>query len=115
MFWTEEVENELGRWEEEKQTLAEVQSRTDLPWPPLTSTDLHSHVQIKSKLEQAHSQTSKPARVADKCLRLREERIGQDKVVDLVEESLMMELNNVKIWQMRIKTAIEQVSGPTRL
>ena len=31
MFWTEEVENELGRWEEEKQTLAEVQSRTDLP------------------------------------------------------------------------------------
>ena len=24
MFWTEEVENELGRWEEEKRTLAEV-------------------------------------------------------------------------------------------
>ena len=24
MFWTEEVENELGRWEEEKQTLSEV-------------------------------------------------------------------------------------------
>ena len=116
MFWTEEVENELGRWEEEKQTLAEVNSRAD--WPALTCTDLQLtctdlHVQIKSKLEQAHSQTSKPARVADKCLRLREERIGQDKVVDLVEESLMMELNNVKIWQMRIKTAIEQVSGPS--
>ena len=27
MFWTEEVENELGRWEEEKQTLAEVETR----------------------------------------------------------------------------------------
>ena len=25
MFWTEEVENELGRWEEEKQTLSEVE------------------------------------------------------------------------------------------
>ena len=49
--------------------------------------------------------------MADKCLRLREERIGQDKVVDLVEESLMTELNNVKIWQMRIKTAIEQVGS----
>ena len=65
--------------------------------------------QIKSKLEQAHSQTSKPSRVADKCLRLREERIGQDKIADLVEESLVTELNNVKIWQMRIKTAIEQI------
>ena len=52
--------------------------------------------------------------MADKCLRLREERIGQDKVVDLVEESLMTELNNVKMWQMRIKTAIEQVSDPIR-
>ena len=30
MFWTEEVENELGRWEEEKRTLSEVQSLTDL-------------------------------------------------------------------------------------
>ena len=68
-----------------------------------------SPVQIKSKLEQAHSQTSKPARLADKCIRLREERIGQDKVTDLVEESLVMELSNVKVWQMRIKTAIEQV------
>ena len=29
MFWTEEVENELGRWEEEKHTLAEVNSRAD--------------------------------------------------------------------------------------
>ena len=35
LFWTEEVENELGRWEEEKKTLSE----------------------IKSKLEQAHSQS----------------------------------------------------------
>ena len=75
----------------------------------MTSTE--HDVQIKSKLAQAHSQTSKPSRVADKCLRLREERIGQDKVVDLVEESLMTELNNVKIWQMRIKTAIEQVGS----
>lgn len=24
MFWTEEVENELGRWEEEKRSLSEV-------------------------------------------------------------------------------------------
>ena len=68
-----------------------------------------SPLQVKSKLEQAHSQTSKPARLADKCIRLREERIGQDKVTDLVEESLVMELSNVKVWQMRIKTAIEQV------
>ena len=37
MFWTEEVENELGRWEEEKQTLAEVETRGRAEsWPPLT-------------------------------------------------------------------------------
>ena len=47
--------------------------------------------------------------MADKCLRLREDRIGEDKVVDLVEESLIRELENVKMWQMRFKTAIEQV------
>ena len=54
-------------------------------------------------------QTSKPSKVADKCLRLREDRIGEDKVVDLVEESLIRELENVKMWQIRFKTAIEQV------
>ena len=57
----------------------------------------------------AHGQTGRPARVADKCLRLREGRIGEDKVLDTVEESLMMEMENVRLWQMRLKTAIEQV------
>lgn len=46
----------------------------------------------------------------DKCLRLREDRIGEDKVVDIVEESLVKELENVKMWQMRFKTAIDQIS-----
>ena len=46
----------------------------------------------------------------DKCLRLREDRIGEDKVVDIVEESLVRELENVKKWQMRFKTAIDQIS-----
>ena len=36
-------------------------------------------------------------------------RIGDDKVVDFVEESLVEELDNVKMWQRRIQTAIEQV------
>ena len=36
MFWTEEVENELGRWEEEKQTLSEVETRESRE---LSSTD----------------------------------------------------------------------------
>ena len=57
----------------------------------------------------AHGQTGRPARVADKCIRLREGRIGDDKVLDTVEESLMMEMENVRLWQMRLKTAIEQV------
>ena len=47
--------------------------------------------------------------MADKCIRLREGRIGEDKVLDTVEESLMMEMENVRLWQMRLKTAIEQV------
>ena len=57
----------------------------------------------------AHGQTGRPARVADKCIRLREGRIGEDKVLDTVEESLMMEMENMRLWQMRLKTAIEQV------
>ena len=57
----------------------------------------------------AHRQTGRPARVADKCIRLREGRIGDDKVLDTVEESLMMEMENVRLWQMWLKTAIEQV------
>merc|ERR1719270_1950313 len=87
VFWTEEVESEIIRWNDEKDKLAE----------------------IKTKLDHALGQTSKPSKVADKCLRLREDRIGEDKVVDLVEESLIRELENVKMWQMRFKTAIEQV------
>ena len=47
--------------------------------------------------------------MADKCIRLREGRIGEDKVLDTVEESLMMEMENVRLWQMKLKTAIEQV------
>ena len=43
-------------------------------------------------------------------MRLRENRIGEDKVVDIVEESLVKELENVKMWQMRFKTAIEQIT-----
>ena len=43
-------------------------------------------------------------------MRLREDRIGEDKVVDIVEESLVRELENVKMWQMRFKTAIDQIS-----
>lgn len=30
-------------------------------------------------------------------------------MVDFVEESLVEELNNVKMWQRRIQTAIDQV------
>ena len=36
-------------------------------------------------------------------------RIGEDRVVDFVEESLVEELNNVKMWQRKIQTALEQV------
>ena len=57
----------------------------------------------------AHGQTGRPARVADKCIRLREGRIGEEKVLDTLEESLIMEMENVRLWQMRLKTAIEQV------
>ena len=72
-------------------------------------------LQVKSKLDNAFSQTSKPSKVADKCLRLRENRIGEDKVVDFVEESLVKELENVKMWQIRIKTALEQVQYQVQL
>ena len=64
---------------------------------------------MRNCLVHAHGQTGRPARVADKCIRLREGRIGDDKVLDTVEESLMMEMENVRLWQMRLKTTIEQV------
>merc|ERR1719410_2458637 len=87
LFWTEEVESELNRWEDEKFKLAE----------------------LYNILVHAHGQTARPIRVADKCLRIREGRIGDDKVLDSVEESLIMEMENVKLWQMRMKSAIEQI------
>ena len=87
MFWTEEVESEIIRWSEEQRSLADV----------------------KSKLEDFFSQTTKPSKVSDKCLRLRENRIGEDRVADIVEESLIKELENIKLWQTRLKTAIEQI------
>ena len=68
--------------------------------------------------------------MADRGLRLREGRIGPDlvsfrlsssliflnnatfaKVRDKVEESLVKEGDNVRLWQMRIKTAMEQVDA----
>ena len=73
-------------------------------------------------------QTGAPALLADRGLRLREGRIGPDlvsfrlsssliflnnetfaKVRDKVEESLVKEGDNVRLWQLRIKTALEQV------
>ena len=39
----------------------------------------------------------------------RENRIGSDKVLDQVEENLIMELENIRLWQFRFKMAIEQV------
>ena len=36
-------------------------------------------------------------------------RIGEDKVPDFVESSLVQELECVKLWQRRIQAAIEQV------
>ena len=73
-------------------------------------------------------QTGGPALLADRGLRLREGRIGPDlvssrlsssliflnsemfaKVRDKVEESLVKEGDNVRLWQLRIKTAMEQV------
>ena len=35
------------------------------------------------------------------------------KVEDFVEDSLRRELDNVKLWQLRIKTALEQVPKNT--
>jgi len=87
LFWTEEVEAELNRWDDEKFKLAE----------------------LRNCLVHAHGQTGRPARVADKCIRLREGRIGEDKVLDTVEENLILEMENVRLWQMRLKTAIEQI------
>ena len=49
------METELVRWEEERDRLEEVRTR----------------------LVATHGQTGKPARVADKCLRVREERVGR--------------------------------------
>ena len=43
------------------------------------------------------------------CYFFRESRIGSDKVLDQVEENLIMELENIRLWQFRFKMAIEQV------
>ncbi|XP_023335756.1 tektin-3 [Eurytemora carolleeae] len=87
IFWSEEVENEVIAWEEEKLKLSE----------------------IRSNLEHAHSQTCRPARLADKCIRNRENRIGADQVLDEVEQKLILEIENIRLWQIRIKIALDQV------
>ena len=102
LFWTEEVESELNRWDDEKFKLEEVIAK-------LMFQLFQRLLQLKNCLVHAHGQTSRPSRVADKCMRLREARIGEDRVLDTVEESLIREMENVRLWQMRLKTAIEQV------
>ena len=68
VFWTEEVENEILRWADEKNKLAEVIMSYG------KTISYHNGFKVKSKLENMLSQTTKPSKVADKCLRLREER-----------------------------------------
>ena len=63
------MENEILRWADEKNKLAEVNKMFCH-----VSTSYHIMLKVKSKLENMLSQTTKPSKVADKCLRLREER-----------------------------------------
>ena len=39
----------------------------------------------------------------------RENRLGADKVLDDTEENLIIEIENIRLWQIRIKMAVQQV------
>lgn len=87
VFWSEEVEGEVVAWEEEKHKLSE----------------------LRHALIHANSQTSQPARLADRCIRQRASRIGPDQVLDEVEENLILEMENIRLWQHRFNMAVHQM------
>lgn len=86
-FWRNELTIELEKCVAEYSLLADIKRRT-----------------IK-----AYDDLDAPLKIAEECLYFRENRQGIDKVHDIVEKSLLNEVQNLKSAQNRLKNCLDQV------
>lgn len=64
---------------------------------------------IKRKATKALEDLDPPLRIAQECLYFRENRQGIDKVHDVVEKSLLTEVQNLKASQEKLKICLDKV------
>lgn len=86
-FWRNELSIELEKVISEYSLLADMKRRTT----------------------KALEDLDPPLKVTEECLYFRENRQGVEKVHDVVEKSLLVEVQNLKTSQDRLKQCIEQV------
>lgn len=88
-FWRNELTIELEKCVAEYSLLADMKRRTT----------------------KALDDLDAPLKIAEECLYFRENRQGIDKVHDIVEKSLLNEVQNLKASQQKLKNCLDQVRG----
>lgn len=64
---------------------------------------------MKRRTTRALDDLDAPLKIAEECLYFRENRQGIDKVHDIVERSLLNEVQNLKLSQEKLKNCLDQV------
>lgn len=65
---------------------------------------------MKRRTTKALNDLDPPLKVAEECLYFRENRNGIEKVHDVVEKSLLAEVQNLKFSQEKLKQCLEQIN-----
>lgn len=65
---------------------------------------------MKRRTTKALDDLDAPLKIAEECLYFRENRQGIDKVHDIVEKSLLNEVQNLKSSQDKLKNCLDQVT-----
>lgn len=65
--------------------------------------------EMKRKATKALEDLDPPLHIAQECLYFRENRQGIDKVHDIVEKSLLTEVQNLKSSQEKLRSCLEKV------
>lgn len=65
---------------------------------------------MKRRTTKALEDLDPPLKVAEECLYFRENRQGVEKVHDIVEKTLLVEVQNLKNSQERLKNCLDQVN-----
>lgn len=67
---------------------------------------------MKRRATKALNDLEAPLRIAQECLYFRENRQGIEKVHDIVEKTLLDEVQNLRKCQDRLRSCLDQVSEP---